>query len=107
MPPDGGNRSWCPGHPIVICNGGKDRGPIPVLADLPRVKLRGFSQDGSIEGKRGLWVTFKVGSKEMEWPVLVAPNREEVLIGLDFLVALDATIKARGGLGVDGEFIPT
>ena len=39
--------------------------PSRVLADLPRVKLRGFSQDGSVEGKRGLWVTFKVGSKEM------------------------------------------
>mgnify|MGYP000388655723 CR=1 FL=1 len=57
--------------------------PSRVLADLPRVKLRGFGQDGTVEGKRGLRVTFKVGSKEMEWPVLVAPIREEVLIGLE------------------------
>ena len=75
--------------------------PPEVLAGLPTAKLRGFGRDGIVEGKRGICVKFRVGSREIKWPVFIAPARDDVLLGLDFLMAVDATVKARGGLWVD------
>ena len=44
----------------------------------------------------------QIGRFEAVWPVLVAPIREEVLLGLDLLREADVEIRARGSIYVQG-----
>ena len=51
----------------------------------------------------GITVQIKIGNQTLNWEVYVAPIRDQVLLGLDFLRAADVTIQARGSLYVSGQ----
>ncbi len=54
----------------------------------------------------GVTATLQMGSHTWQWPVFVAPIRDEVLLGIDFLKAADVTIfTGQGDLQIGGELV--
>ena len=69
-----------------------------------RVKLHN-AEDGSAMDAIRVETRLRIGEFEKQWPVFVAPIREEMLLGLDFLQAADVDIRARGSVYVQGKRI--
>ena len=47
-----------------------------------------------------------VGNADTHWKVLVAPIRDPVILGLDFLLAINASILCKGDIRVDDQIVP-
>ena len=58
-------------------------------------------------GWKGVQVDIVLAGRLISWLVYIAPMRDKVLLGLDFLQAADAIIHARGGLWVGDTLVPT
>ncbi len=55
----------------------------------------------------GVTATLQMAKQTWTWPILVAPIRDEVLLGIDFLKAANVTIfTGQGDLQVGGEMVP-
>ena len=63
----------------------------------PKVWLHN-AEDGATMEARRVEVRLQLGEFDNTWPVLVAPIREEVLLGLDVLQEADVEIRARGSI---------
>ncbi|KAL0158975.1 hypothetical protein M9458_047051, partial [Cirrhinus mrigala] len=59
-----------------------------------------------MNAKGGLKVTFQIGTWCIEWEVFVAPIRDPVLLGLDFLQAANVTIHTSGRVFIAEELVP-
>lgn len=71
--------------------------------DTYTVKLSNAEDGSAMTARGGTVVQLRIGSRVLDWEVYVAPTRDDVLLGLDFLRAADVTIHARGGVYVDGQ----
>ncbi|XP_041355465.1 uncharacterized protein LOC121373084 [Gigantopelta aegis] len=61
------------------------------------VTLCNAENGAEMEAMGGVTVTLSMADHSWKWPVYVAPIRQSVLIGMDFLKAVDATIIAKQG----------
>lgn len=52
-------------------------------------------------------VTLTVGSKSRDWDIYVAPIRDSLLMGFDFMLAADVTILGGDKVFVEGEPVPS
>ncbi len=59
-----------------------------------------------MNAKGGLKVKFQIGTWCTEWDVFVAPIRDPVLLGLDFLQAANVTIHTSGKVFIAEELVP-
>ncbi|KAF4095435.1 hypothetical protein G5714_024513 [Onychostoma macrolepis] len=59
-----------------------------------------------MNAKGGLKVKFQIGTWCTEWEVFVAPIRDPVLLGLDFLQAANVTIHTSGRVFIAEELVP-
>ncbi|RXN38748.1 Retrovirus-related Pol polyprotein from transposon 412 [Labeo rohita] len=66
-------------------------------------KLEGRCQQQAVESVK---VEFRIGTKVLEWTVCIAPIRDALLLGLDFLKAADFTIHVSGKVFMGSELIP-
>jgi len=66
------------------------------------------AQDGAeMEAEGGVTVTLSLAGSSWTWPVIVAPIRDKLLLGIDFLKATDAYIVARQGtILLNGIMVP-
>ena len=51
-------------------------------------------------------VRLRIADYDFDWPVYIAPIRDDVLLGCDFIHANDIVIRTRYGIQVEGEWIP-
>ena len=68
----------------------------------PRVVIRNAEDGASMEAAQAE-VRVRLGAYEGRWRVLVAPIREEVLLGLDLLQEADVQLRTRGSVYVQGQ----
>ena len=71
------------------------------------VKLRNAEAGQEMRAMRDVPVQLHIGGEDYEGKVYVAPIRDQLLLGLDFLQAVDATIHARGGIQIAGYAVPS
>jgi len=70
--------------------------PAKSPSGLKNVCLRNAETGREMSATGGVAVEFRIGSKVLEWTVCIAPIRDALLLGLDFLKAADFTIHASG-----------
>jgi len=71
-----------------------------------RVKLLNAESDAEMTATGGVTVTIQLGEDCWKWPVYIAPIRDDVLLGMDFLKSVDAKIVAKqGDLMINGKWI--
>ena len=77
--------------------------------DPPKsVLVRNAEEGKEMTAGAGLTSEITVGETTVPWEALIAPINDDVLVGLDLLAAIDAQIKARGGvIMVNDKVIPT
>ena len=77
------------------------------LQEGERVKLLNAEDGSCMYGISGVIINIKLGDTLLQWPVVVAPIRDDVLLGLDYLYEVDAHFTGRGVVKIDGKIIPT
>ena len=70
-----------------------------------RCKLLNAESEAEMTAYGGVTATLHIAGRSWDWPVYVAPIRDPVLLGIDFLQGTDAKILARQGDLVFGEKI--
>ncbi len=80
--------------------------PVKSPAGLKKVCLRNAETGREMSATGGVKVEFRIGTKVLEWTVCIAPIRDALLLGLDFLKAADFTIHASGKVFMGSELIP-
>jgi len=50
-------------------------------------------------------VTIVIGDNEFQWPVYVAPIRDEILLGCDIIDEKDITLNTKKGISINGEWL--
>ncbi|MES9879517.1 MAG: retroviral-like aspartic protease family protein, partial [Sedimenticola sp.] len=69
-------------------------------------KLLNAEENIEMEAFGGVTATLQIAKEKITWPIYVAPIRDDVLIGLDFMQATDMTVLARqGDITVNGELV--
>ncbi|KAG1941073.1 interleukin-1 receptor accessory protein-like 1-A [Pimephales promelas] len=80
--------------------------PAKSPSGLKNVCLRNAETGREMSATGGVAVEFRIGSKVLEWTVCIAPIRDALLLGLDFLKAADFTIHASGKVFMGSELMP-
>ncbi|ROL48344.1 hypothetical protein DPX16_21830 [Anabarilius grahami] len=80
--------------------------PTKSSSGLKNVCLRNAETGREMSAKGGVKVEFRISTKVLEWTVCIAPIRDALLLGLDFLKAADFTIHASGKIFMGSELIP-
>ena len=76
---------------------------VPEGEDSFKVRLSNAEDGQDMDAIGGVMVKIRMGSCTVDWNVYVAPIRDDVLLGLDFLRAADVTIRARGALYIGAQ----
>ena len=70
------------------------------------VRLLNATNDSEMNAFGGVTATIQMANHPYEWKVFVAPIRDPILLGIDFMKAIDATIHTgQGDVVVDGDII--
>ena len=88
---------------IILSQQLYERLGVPEGGDSFKVRLSNAEDGQDVDTIGGVMVKIRMGSYTMDWNVYVAPIRDDVLLGLDFLRAADVTICAWGALYVGAQ----
>ena len=90
----------------VISNKLAAEAGIEIGPQAKTVKLMNAKYGSEMDAYGGVTATIQIADKTIEWPVYVAPIRDNILLGIDFLRETDTKILARqGNLIIDNQLV--
>ncbi|XP_049326794.1 uncharacterized protein LOC125786977 [Astyanax mexicanus] len=72
-----------------------------------RACLRNAESGKTMGVFEGYKVTLKIGNKEWDWIVYVAPIQDPLLLGLDFMIKANLTIQRGPKVFIEGDLVPS
>ncbi|KAK3098956.1 hypothetical protein FSP39_024662 [Pinctada imbricata] len=71
-----------------------------------QVRLLNATNNSEMSAFGGVTATIQMGDKSYNWKIFIAPIRDPILLGIDFMKKIDATIHTgQGNIEVDGQMV--